>query len=240
MLASAIAGGALVTYGLRRSGAEGLLIAATGAALAAWGFGGQSGIGRSLGLGGRPRHENPDSPYHKRWFTGPIKVSHSITVNRSPAELYEYWRRLENLPRFMKHLESVMVGEGGMSHWVAKGPLGTSVEWDAEITSDIPNERIGWSSTETSDVVNAGVVQFRPTADRGTIIKVSLTYEAPGGKAGEWAGWMLGEEPSTQIAEDLRRFKCLMETGTLVTVEGQTSGREKFSPAGARAAGAGQ
>ena len=104
--------------------------------------------------------------------------------------------------------------------------MGLSVEWDAELTSDVENERIGWKSLEGSDIANSGVVEFRPTVDRGTIVKVTMIYEAPGGKLGELLGKLFGEEPGQQVAEDLRRFKSLMEVGFIVNTEGQPSGRE--------------
>ena len=126
----------------------------------------------------------------------------------------------------MRHLESVAVMDGNRSHWKAKAPLGYTVEWDAEITSDRENERIGWQSLEGADIANSGVVEFRPTKDRGTEVKVTLTYSAPGGKLGEVVAKVFGEEPGQQIAEDLRRFKSLMETGLVITIDGQPSGRE--------------
>jgi uncharacterized membrane protein len=125
----------------------------------------------------------------------------------------------------MRHLESVTTTNSKISHWKAKAPLGQTVEWDAELTSDIPNEKIGWRSLDGAFIPNSGVVEFRPTIERGTEVKVTLTYEAPGGKIGEWIAWALGEEPSIQVAQDLRRFKSLMETGLIMKVEGQPSGR---------------
>ncbi len=111
------------------------------------------------------------------------------------------------------------------SHWIAKAPLDYSVEWDAEVTSDRENERIGWRSTEGSDIPNSGVVEFLPTSTRGTEVKVMLTYEPPAGKLGALVAKLFGEEPSQQVAEDLRRFKSLMEAGMIMKVEGQPSGR---------------
>ena len=109
--------------------------------------------------------------YHKGLLASKIHVNKSITINKSPAELYQFWRNFENLPQFMTHLESVTVTDEKRSHWKAKAPLGTSVEWDAEITSDIENERIGWKSIEGSEIPNSGVVEFRPTTNRGTEVK---------------------------------------------------------------------
>ncbi len=125
----------------------------------------------------------------------------------------------------MNHLESVKKIDNKRSHWVAKAPLGTTVEWDAEITSERENERIGWQSVENSEVPNSGVVEFLPTSTRGTEVKVTLTYEPPAGYLGSLVAKLFGEEPNQQVAEDLRRFKSLMEAGTIIKVEGQPSGR---------------
>ncbi|HEV8157819.1 MAG TPA: SRPBCC family protein, partial [Pyrinomonadaceae bacterium] len=137
-----------------------------------------------------------------------------------------FWRNFENLPKFMAHLESVKTTDGNKSHWVAKAPMGTTVEWDAEITSEQENERIGWKSLEGADIPNSGVVEFKPTTNRGTEVKVTLTYEAPGGALGAMFAKLFGEEPSQQVYGDLYRFKSLMESGEVITVEGQSSGRE--------------
>jgi uncharacterized membrane protein len=169
---------------------------------------------------------NPKSSYHKGFLDTKIHVTKSVTVNKSPAEVYSFWRQLSNLPQFMSHLESVTVIDNKRSHWVAKAPLGTTVEWDAEITSEIENERLGWKSVEDSQIVNSGVVLFRPTQERGTELRVVLTYEPPAGQLGALVAKLFGEEPNQQVADDLRRFKSLMETGTIMTVDGQPSGRD--------------
>ena len=145
-----------------------------------------------------------------------ILVERSVTVNRPRAELYQMWRDFENLPRFMKHLESVNVEdrESGRSHWVAKGPIGASVEWDAEVINDVENQVIGWRSLPEADVVSAGSVTFNAAPEgRGTELRVKLQYQPPGGKIGAAFARLFGEEPSQQIREDLRRLRQLMETG---------------------------
>jgi uncharacterized membrane protein len=121
---------------------------------------------------------------------------------------------VENLPRIMRHLDSVKGTGGNRSHWVAKAPLGLSVEWDAEVHNQRPNELIAWRSLEGSQVDTAGSVHFRRTpGGRGTEIQVVLKYDPPGGKVGAGLARLLGESPEQQIEEDLRRFKQLMETG---------------------------
>ena len=90
----------------------------------------------------------------------------------------------ENLPRFMDHLETVTVLDEERSHWVAKGPAGTKVEWDAVIHNEIPNQLIAWRSLEGSEVDNAGSVLFSPTETGDTEVRVVLRYDPPGGKVG--------------------------------------------------------
>ena len=157
---------------------------------------------------------------------GAIRVAPSVTINRSPEELYRFWRDLQNLPRFMKHLESVRWIDGGRSRWAAKAPAGMTVEWDAEITEDRPNELIAWRSLEGSDVDNVGSVRFeRAPGGRGSIVKVEMRYRQPAGVFGVTAAKLLGKNPVRQIKDDLRRFKQIMEAGEIITTEGQPAGR---------------
>ncbi|MFN8493694.1 MAG: SRPBCC family protein [Caldilineaceae bacterium] len=150
-------------------------------------------------------------------LTSNIHVKKSLMVNRSPEELYQFWRNFENLPRFMTHLESVQVQGDRRSHWKAKAPAGTTVEWDAEISDDRPNEQIAWRSLENADVRNTGSVRFeRAPADRGTKVTVEIYYDAPGGAIGSALAKLFGEEPSQQVQDDLRVFKQVMETGDMV------------------------
>jgi uncharacterized membrane protein len=145
-----------------------------------------------------------------------MHVKKAITVNRSPEELYRFWRDFQNLPRFMDHLDSVEVTDG-RSHWRAKAPAGRTVEWDAEIVEDRPNELIAWRSVDGADVPNSGVVRFKPApGDRGTEVHVELTYEPPGGALGATIAKLFGEEPEQQVASDLRHFKQVMEAGEVV------------------------
>ena len=223
---SSIGGGALLLYGIRRGGVLGVLASVVGGGLALRGVTGHCHLYDSFNLDTSEKGDNA-SPFHKGLLASKIHVTKSITINKSPAELYQFWHNFENLPQFMTHLESVKVTGDKRSHWVAKAPLGTTVEWDAEVTSDIENERIGWVSVEGSQIPNSGVVEFRPTSNRGTELRVVLTYEPPAGEIGALFAKLFGEEPNQQVREDLRRFKQLMESGTIMTVDGQTSGRLK-------------
>ncbi|HEY7183884.1 MAG TPA: SRPBCC family protein [Blastocatellia bacterium] len=157
---------------------------------------------------------------------GAIHVAHAVTINRSPEELYRFWRDLQNLPRFMKHLESVRETGNRRLHWVAKAPAGRTVEWDAEITEDRPNELIAWRSLEGGGVGNVGSVRFDRAPDgRGSIVRVEMRYSPPAGAPGATVAKLFGENPEWQVKDDLRRFKQVMETGEIITTEGQPAGR---------------
>jgi uncharacterized membrane protein len=147
-----------------------------------------------------------------------VKVEDAVTVNRPAAEVYQFWRDLSRLPRFMDHLKEVRETGAGKSHWVARGPLGMSVEWDAEIIQDRPNEMISWRSMPGSDVDTAGSVHFRsaPTG-RGTEVRVTLKYDPPAGKVGAALARLLGKAPEQQIAADLAKFKSQIEAGQVST-----------------------
>lgn len=171
-----------------------------------------------------------------------VQVKKSITINRSPEELYRFWHDFQNFPRFMIDLESVQVISETRSHWVAKGPAGKRIEWDAEIVEDRPNELIAWRSLEGSDVENSGSVRFEPAPGKpGTVVQVVMEYHPPAGALGATFAKLLGANPKQQLHENLRRFKQLMETGEIITTEGQSAGRShstswKYDRAGRRLA----
>jgi uncharacterized membrane protein len=223
---SAIGGGALALYGLTRGSLGGIALGLLGAALVQRGVRGHCELYQAMdfstsGEGGLRNSENV-SVRGERGF----KVEKSVTINRSPEELFNFWRNFENLPRFMNHLESVKVMGGNRSHWVAKAPAGTTVEWDAEVYNEKPNELIAWRTLEGADVDSAGSVRFEAVPNgRGTMVRVALKYDPPGGAIGAAIAKLFGENPEQQIDEDLRRFKQLMETGEVATTQGQPSGR---------------
>jgi uncharacterized membrane protein len=158
--------------------------------------------------------------------TGPLRVEKVVAIDRPAEELYGFWRQFENLPRFMRHLRSVRAVGQTRSHWVAKGPGGTDVEWDAEVIDDRPGELIAWRSLPGADVDNSGCVRFeRAPGNRGTFVRVQMEYNPPGGFFGASVATLLGEDPATQVQRDLYRFNQVMETGQVTTTEGQPAGR---------------
>ena len=152
-----------------------------------------------------------------------VHVLESVTLNVPPSEAYRFWRRLENLPRFLRHLERVDEISDTRSHWVAAAPAGMKVEWDAEIINDVPNRLIAWKSVPTSDVVSAGSVNFAPTIDGGTEVRVHMQYDPPAGHMGDWIARVFGASPAQMIREDLNQLKSLF-------ADLFSSGRSSLSP----------
>lgn len=207
-----IGGGTLIAYGLQKRSLAGAGLAAVGGALLYRGITGHCNLYQTLGLNTAAKRGRASVPYELG-----VRVDHSITIAKSPEEVYAFWRNLENLPRFMQHLESVQEIDNKHSHWVAKGPAGRMVEWKAEIINEVPNQLLAWRSLEGSDVDNAGSVQFRPAEDgAATDVKVALQYNPPGGAIGAFIAKMFGEEPSQQVADDLGHLKQLIETGNAI------------------------
>jgi uncharacterized membrane protein len=226
---SMAAGGALAAYGLKRRELPGGAAALAGAALLYRGATGHCDVYQALGInsaGGNGTGTIADRGSDTRDQLGGsrgIHVEQAITVSKPVSDVYRFWRNFENLPTFMQHLESVAEREEGISHWVARGPAGMKVEWDARIINEIENKVIGWQSLDGSTISTAGSVNFRETG-HGTEVRVHLQYHPPGGKLGAAVARMFGEEPTIQVAEDLRRFKRLLETGEIPTTEGQPMG----------------
>ncbi|ARV59219.1 cyclase [Nostocales cyanobacterium HT-58-2] len=170
-----------------------------------------------------------------------ITVEKTVTINKPAEELYHFWRNFENLPHFIKNLKEVKVYNEKQessrhptkTHWITKGLLDGSIEWDVVITEDRENELIAWSSVQGADIENSGWVYFKPApGHRGTEVKAAREYNPPGGAIGAALAKstaaiakLFGEDPKEQLAEDLRRFKMLMEAGEIATTEGQPRGK---------------
>jgi uncharacterized membrane protein len=221
-LASTIAGTALAVAGYQRSNK---MLGLLGVGLFARGASGWCPVTAVID----PDAQN-DTEVTKRHLAGPrgVIVEDAITIYRPVSEVYTYWRSLENLPRFMEHLEEVRETDRFHSHWVARGPLGMHVEWDAEIINDIAPTLLSWKSVGQSDVVHAGSVRFKAAGSGATHVHVKLQYDPPAGKLGATAAWLAGEDPQRQIAEDLRRFKQLLESG------GTAAGAYRATPSSQR------
>ncbi|GAB4207332.1 MAG: hypothetical protein OHK0022_35440 [Roseiflexaceae bacterium] len=205
-------GGALTLAAIRQRPPVGLALALGGGYLIYRGATGHCPLYNALGI--------------QAEIGGGVHVEKAIIINRPAAEIYSFWRNFEQLPQFMKHLERVETLDERRSRWTAKAPLVKQVSWEAEIIEDLPNEMIAWRSLPGADIQNSGQVRFTSLPhDRGTEVHVTLRYEPPAGAAGALVAKLFAEEPSQQIAGDLRRLRALLETGEIPTVYGQTSGR---------------
>ena len=210
--ASIVGGSAMVLMGLQQRSLRGILTAIAGGGLAYHG----ATADKSL----------QDKVVDATGINKAIRVEKTVTIDKSAEELYNYWHNFENLPNFMKHVKSVQVLDMRRSHWVANAPLGQTIEWDADIINDQPNQLIAWASEEGAQVDNSGFVRFSPApGDRGTEVKVVMEYNVPGGMVTAAIAKLFGEEPEQQIGDELRRFKQLMETGEIATTEGQSRGQ---------------
>ena len=219
---SMAAGTGLALYGLSRRKTAGWALTALGGMLIQRGATGHCHTYEALGINTAGTGEDT-----RRELGGPggTHVEESVTINRPIEELYRFWRNLENLPQFMQHLESVERITDTLSRWRARGPRGKIVEWNAEIINEVPNQVIGWRSIEGSDVVSAGSVNFDDAGPgRGTKVTVHMQYTPPGGKIGAAVAKLLGRDAATEIREDLRRFKQMVETGEVPTNKGQPRG----------------
>jgi uncharacterized membrane protein len=208
--AGSLAGGvAMAVLGFKVRGLTGLGMIGAGYLLARRGYSGHCPAYRALNVDTTGKPAEP-----AEYFEHGIHVEVASTIEKPKAELFAYWRDFSNLPRFMRHLNRVDVLDNKRSHWVAKAPAGSEVEWDAEIINEEPNALIAWRSLGGADVDNAGSVRFLDAAGgHGTEVRVVLDYIPPAGAVGKWVAKLFGEAPDQQIKEDLHRFKQLMETG---------------------------
>jgi uncharacterized membrane protein len=211
--------------------AENWLALGTGAVLLIVGASRRSAIGACIAVSSAPLlyrgvtgrwpsvlngNVQPDSTKTALGGARGVHVRESIRLELPVADVYGFWRRLDNLPRFMRHLTRVTERPGGTSHWVAAGPAGLAIEWDAEVINEIENRVLAWRSLPGSDVVTAGSVNFDAVrGGRSTQVSVHLQYAPPAGKAGALLASLFGREPSQTIREDLRHFKQLLEAGEI-------------------------
>jgi uncharacterized membrane protein len=215
-IVSLVAGASLLAFAATRRRPTGIALATAtaGAGLIA------------LGVSGRPIGIAPREQDTRRALGGlrGIHVFETVVINRPVSEVYSFWRDFRNLPRFLTHLQEVTPLNDNISHWIAKGPAGMPVEWDAEIINDVLDKLIAWRSVPVSAVVSAGSVNFRELPGRGTEVRVKLQYEPPAGRLGASIARLLGDDPGRMIREDLRRLKMQLEAGEVPTTEGQPRG----------------
>ena len=220
--ASAIGGTLLVTHGLRTRSFSGIALAMIGGSLLYRGVTGHCQAYEALHMDTSDKHRS-DAEEHIH--DGRL-IKQTTTINRPAGELYAYWRNVENAPHFMTNIESVQTTGEGTSHWVANAPFGQTFSWDSQIINDDPGRLIAWKSLPGSDIHQAGTVRFeQASGTRGTVVTVEQNFEIPAGFFGLTIAKILGQDPDTQVRENLRHFKQLMETGEIPTTAGQSSGR---------------
>lgn len=205
-------GGSYLLYNAFSKKGSGFLKAATAGYLYFRGATGHCPISNAIGIG------EVDN-------LGDINITTSLTVNKPREEVYKFWRNLENLPKFMKHLKDVSAIDETVSSWEANipGNVGT-ISWKSEIVEDIENEHIGWQSLSESTIENTGNVRFRDAGKFGTEVNVVISYRAPLGSAGEGIAKMLNPVFESMVQEDVKNFRRYMEAGEVPTAKGQPSG----------------
>ena len=220
--ASGVGGSLLVAYGLSKRSLPGVALALLGGSLLYRGVSGHCGAYQALKIDTADKDSSASSEHvhHGRL------IKHVAIVDRPAQELYDYWKNVENAPKFMTNINKVMRTGANTSHWVSAGPFGKTFEWDSEVINDVPGHLIAWKSLPGSDVIQAGAVRFEPaTGGRGTQVTLEINYEPPAGALGVAVAKLIGQDPDGMTKENLRHFKQLMETGELATIDGQSSGR---------------
>lgn len=156
-----------------------------------------------------------------------VELRKDINVDAPVEEVFAFWDDPENFPRFMSHVKEVRRVSDNRTHWVAEGPGGVRVEWDAETTEYAPNELICWRSVEGSSIEHAGIVRFQPNEHGGTRVTIQMSYNPPLGAIGHTIASLLGADPLSRLHEDMVRFKSLIEEGR-TSVRGETVEREEL------------
>ena len=206
--AMALGGGALAAYGLKQRSFAGWVMTAVGAGLIHDGINGHCELYHLMGI-------NTAKEDDETQIARDVHVEAAIVIDQAPHVIYQFWRNFENLPRFMEHLKSVTRLDDGRSHWSAKGPMGQTLEWDAEVYNEKENELIAWRSLPDSEFVNAGTVRFEQAGTLSTLVRVVMNFNVPGGKLAAQVVPFLKELPRGWIEQDLSRLKHILETGAV-------------------------
>jgi uncharacterized membrane protein len=218
---SGIAGGVLIASGLWRGSIGGTAAAIVGAGLMYRAVTGKCSVYETLGINTAQEHSGAIGVAAKRGR----RHESAVVISRPATQLFDYWRQLNHLPRLFDHLISVTETSNGRSHWVARGPLGNTVEWDAEIHNQQPGEMIAWRSIPGSELDTAGSIHFKSVADGSrTAVTLNLKYDPPAGKAGATIASWLGQSVEDELDEGLRRLKQVAEAGEIPSIHGQPRG----------------
>jgi uncharacterized membrane protein len=224
------AGGALLTMsGMRRGFSDGKYRILLGAEMLRRGLSGHSYAYQAFGVRTARRTGDTSVPYELG-----VHVRQALTIGKPRHEVFAFWRNFSNLPRVMRHLESVDERAGGVTRWTVEGPMGKQLQWDAEIVGEVENEKIAWRSLPGSQVESAGSVQFTDAPRQmGTEVRIELQYNPPAGFVGAYGTMLFGRDAHSVIEADCWRLKEYLETGEVPTTEGQPGGppRRQSRPA---------
>jgi uncharacterized membrane protein len=224
-LLSTIGGLALVLYGLSRFNLRGFLLTLVGGELARRGITGHSFLYQTFDV--TSIHESPHTLASLPNNQG-VKIQRAMTIERPASDLYRFWRNVENAPLYMPYIDSVHITGEKTSHWRARIPAASPMEWDSEITEEVKNRLIAWHTTDKALTGNAGRVRFEPSSNgKETRVTLELDYYQFKGPLMTMLGKTFGYLPEQQVREDLRRFKELMETGEIPTIRQQPTGEGK-------------
>jgi len=205
-LGSILAGGALITAGLLNRRMSRALLLGAGAGFLVRGATGHCPLYDRLGIDHLDKRERDGVPGNRG-----LKIEYAVEVQCPAPELYQFWRNIEQLPRILRHVETVEPVDAWHSHWVARGPLGPALEWDAEIINEHENELIAWQSVHGASLQNAGSVRFEAFSDSATYVKVCIELQPVGGTAAIALARLFGTDPQRELEEDLERFKDFAE-----------------------------
>lgn len=198
-------GGLLVANGILRGRLPGLLMTAIGGALLYRGLTGHCALYQQLGI-------DTTATEGERSAVKGLKIEDSVTIHRPAQELYDIWTRWEQLPEILPHIEHVKDLGNGRTRWTARGPLGATLSWEAEVINQDPGRMVAWQSLSGGDVDTAGSVHFNATGANTTHMTVSMQYHPPGGRLSAVLAEFLGVGLDRRLREDLHRFKHSMES----------------------------
>jgi len=222
---SGIAGGLLTFYGLRRLDLPGTLFALLGADLLYRGIRGRSLVYRALGIS-TSRREATRVALPQQVGT---RVRRSMTINRSPQDLYNAWHDVGKAPSYMMEVEKVQQADAKTSRWTARLPSGKKIQWYTEFTQEDPGRQLEWRVLGKKFVAaQAGRVYFVPASDgRGTIMTLELDYPPAHNFLRKNRKQAISYLADKEAQENLRRFKELVEAGEIATIKGQPRGAGK-------------
>jgi uncharacterized membrane protein len=179
-------------------------------------------LGSALSAKTRKGRSSDDAPGFsaRRGFGSYDVVGRSVTIRKSRAELFAFWRDFSNLPHFMESLEKIEVEDSklGIATWHIRAPASQTVKIKTEIAREQEDQLIAWRSVEGSEIDTEGRVTFEDApGDRGTRVGLIVAYKPPAGEVGRAFAKLVLREPEVQARHDLKRFKMLMETEEVAT-----------------------